>query len=574
MPARRVVMAQAFGGLFAAGGLLALTTLLLPAPTSRVGWGVAVPALVGLGWAVVLLVASRRLPFLLVRLTPPFGGVLVCVVAYFGGVELLAAYALLGFSVVVSAFYFFPWRAALLDLGVVGGGYVLLLALSGREDLDAVRGTMMVGTLGVTALFLALLQRAARRANEDAARSQARTRQVIDGSYDAFVSIDEQGRIQDWNPQAARLFGWTWEEAVGRDMADTIIPPALRGMHREGIKRFLATGEGRVLDKRLELTAVRRDGSEFPVGLTISALWSGDGYCFNAFIHDISDRKQAQEELSRLAAIVEESRDAVIGKNLDGTVTSWNKGAQRLYGYTAAEMCGKPISTLVPDGRDDEIPEILERLARGQAIEHYESVRQANDGRLIDVSLTISPIHDENGAVIGASSVARDITEQRRRVADLEEMSRTDFLTGLPNRRAWREELDRGVMRSMRNGRPLCVVLLDLDHFKDYNDQHGHPGGDELLKDAATSWRSCLRRSDLIGRYGGEEFAVLLPDCAPDDATLTVERIRQCTPNHQTCSAGIAYWDGSESAEGLIHRADAALYHAKRAGRDRAATAE
>jgi diguanylate cyclase (GGDEF)-like protein/PAS domain S-box-containing protein len=454
------------------------------------------------------------------------------------------------------------------------GGYVLLLALSGREDLAAVVGTMMVGTLGVTALFLALLQRAARRANEAAARSQERTRQVIDASYDAFVSIDEQGRIQDWNPQAERLFGWTREEAGGRDMADTIIPPAFRGMHREGMKRFLTTGEARVLDKRLEVAAVRRDGSEFPVELTISALWSGDGYCFNAFIHDISDRKQAQEELSRLAAIVAGSHDAVIGKNLDATITSWNKGAQRLYGYTPSEVCGMDISILVPDGRRDEVHRIMQRLKSGEAIEHYETVRQAKDGRLIDVSLTISPIHDENGAVIGASSVARDITEQRQLVAELEEMSRTDFLTGLPNRRAWREQLDREVMRAMGKGHPLCVVLLDLDRFKDYNDQHGHPGGDQLLKGAATSWRSCLRQSDLIGRYGGEEFAVLLPDCAPADATLIVERIRQCTPNHQTCSAGIAYWDGSESAEGLIHRADTALYQAKRAGRDRAATAE
>jgi diguanylate cyclase (GGDEF)-like protein len=155
----------------------------------------------------------------------------------------------------------------------------------------------------------------------------------------------------------------------------------------------------------------------------------------------------------------------------------------------------------------------------------------------------------------------------------LESMARTDDLTGLPNRRSWFEELPRELARGARYQRPVCVAMLDLDRFKDYNDRHGHLAGDRLLKEAAGAWRGALRETDRIARYGGEEFSIVLPDCTLEDAVQLVERLRMVTPGGETCSAGVAEWNGDEPPETLVRRADAALYEAKRIGRDRVVVA-
>ena len=158
-------------------------------------------------------------------------------------------------------------------------------------------------------------------------------------------------------------------------------------------------------------------------------------------------------------------------------------------------------------------------------------------------------------------------------LARLETVARTDDLTGLSNRRAWDEELPRELARARRERRPLCVAMLDLDRFKHFNDERGHQAGDRLLKQAAAAWREQLRTTDLIARYGGEEFAVVLPTCNLDEALPIVERLRGATPLGESCSAGIACWDGNETPDSLVARADAALYAAKEGGRDRTVVA-
>ena len=151
----------------------------------------------------------------------------------------------------------------------------------------------------------------------------------------------------------------------------------------------------------------------------------------------------------------------------------------------------------------------------------------------------------------------------------LEIAARTDDLTGLLNRRAWDEELGRELSRADRDAGTLCVAILDLDNFKLYNDAHGHQGGDRFLKQMAGAWMQTLRAGDILARYGGEEFAVALPGTDLEHAQQMLERLRECLPEGQTCSAGVCRWDGAESAESLTARADTALYSAKDAGRDR-----
>ena len=168
-----------------------------------------------------------------------------------------------------------------------------------------------------------------------------------------------------------------------------------------------------------------------------------------------------------------------------------------------------------------------------------------------------------------ASESAEIARERAGLMATLAEVARTDDLTGLPNRRAWDEALDRELARAHREGSSLCIGLADLDRFKVYNDDHGHQAGDRLLKQLAASWGVELRATDTLARYGGEEFALALPGCELADANLLIERLRASTPAGQTCSVGLVIWDGSETAEALFERADKALYVAKRQGRDR-----
>ncbi|GAA1808964.1 GGDEF domain-containing protein [Planosporangium flavigriseum] len=143
----------------------------------------------------------------------------------------------------------------------------------------------------------------------------------------------------------------------------------------------------------------------------------------------------------------------------------------------------------------------------------------------------------------------------------------------MPNRRAWDLELPRGIVMARRAGEKLAVAVVDLDHFKAYNDTHGHPTGDELLRQAAAAWRAELRKDDLLARYGGEEFTVMAIGLTQQQMTALVERLRAQTPFGQTFSAGIAEWDGSETPQRLVARADEALYKAKNAGRNRTVTA-
>jgi diguanylate cyclase (GGDEF)-like protein len=159
--------------------------------------------------------------------------------------------------------------------------------------------------------------------------------------------------------------------------------------------------------------------------------------------------------------------------------------------------------------------------------------------------------------------------ERAEFLSRLERVARTDDLTGLPNHRAWEEELPREVARASREDSPLCVAILDLDHFKDYNDRHGHQAGDLLLKEIAASWQQRLRATDVLARYGGEEFALALPGCLAVEAESLLERLREAMPHGETCSAGLAWWNGEESAQALFGRADSALYVAKARGRDR-----
>ena len=611
---------------------------------------------------------------------------------------------------------------------------------------------------------------------------EALTRAIVDGAQDAFVAIDGHGRITGWNRQAEATFGWPADEAVGRPLADTLIPERFRDAHRHGLERFLATGTGTVVGRRLELAALHRDGRELPIEMTISAVPRGDSHVFNAFLHDISDRKRAERYLAAQHAVsrvlaesstVDEARPAILaalgeslgwvlgrywsvrpgdahircdvawnapgvevpafdvatataafapgqglpgrvweagvpawvrdvgtdvnfpraaaaardgirgaiclpvlsGRNVLGAIelfarevrppdpellllladlgtqlgefTERKRAEQRVMDDTrdmatvaratqalsqstdpqvareaictaAREVGDAPVAILFePDGADrlvstamsgvavrelstptrDERSRLAAAFASGRPVVVVDALSDpAASSRLQALTGVRALLHQpvlSGGRAVGVLTIgwrtspgelsdhlsaaaallaahAAAAIERADLLGRLASQARTDPLTALPNRRMWDEQLPRELARARRDGRPLTVALFDLDHFGAYNERHGHPGGDRLLRETTAAWAAVVRDADVLARCGGEEFGLLLPDCSAGNALPVVERAREVLPDGQTCSAGVAQWDGQESAEQLVARADAALYAAKAAGRDRA----
>lgn len=275
-----------------------------------------------------------------------------------------------------------------------------------------------------------------RKLAEEALRaSEERNRSIIATALDAFIGMDAAGRITDWNKRAETTFGWTSQEVLGKVLADTIIPPAMREAHKKGLENFLATGKGPILGKHLELSALHRDGHEFPVELMVWPLRREGALHFNAFLRDVTERKQAQEVREYIAAIVDSSEDAIVGKTLDGVITSWNAGAKKIYGYSAEEVIGKHISLLVPAEMKSEIAELMQKLRRGESCTSFETVRVRKDGKRIHVSLSLSPIKEPGGAIVGVSAIARDITRQKEEQEALRQSQRqyVELVQGAPD---------------------------------------------------------------------------------------------------------------------------------------------
>jgi PAS domain S-box-containing protein len=261
-----------------------------------------------------------------------------------------------------------------------------------------------------------------KRAEKALRENEARKAAIMEASLDCIITMDHAGMITDFNPAAERTFGYRRAEVLGRELAEVIIPRDFRDQHRRGLANYLATGEGRVLNKRIELRGMKADGTEFPVELTIVPIRDGEQPAFTGYLRDITERKRSEEARAQLAAIVESSDDAIISKTLDGIITSWNTGAQKLYGYISEETVGKHISMLAPPEKRDEIAEVLAKIRSGGAIHNRETVRLTKDGRRIDVSLTVSPVKGSEGNIVGASTIARDISERKKAESTLREV--------------------------------------------------------------------------------------------------------------------------------------------------------
>jgi PAS domain S-box-containing protein len=248
--------------------------------------------------------------------------------------------------------------------------------------------------------------------------SEERYRLLVESASDyAIFMLDADGRILNWNAGAERLFGYQELEVVGELSSLLFTPEDVQsGIPDQKLRE--AADVGRAEDERWH---VCKDGSRFWASSFVRPVRGEDGSVrgFAKVTRDATELKRAEEDRAQLAAIVESSDDVIIGKTLEGTITSWNKGAEKIYGYSAEEAVGQPVSMLVPPERPNEIPRILESIRRGEKVDHFETMRVTKDGRKLDISLTVSPIRNSAGDIVGASTIARDITGRKEAEAEI-----------------------------------------------------------------------------------------------------------------------------------------------------------
>ena len=383
------------------------------------------------------------------------------------------------------------------------------------------------------------------------------------------------GTILRSNQAELDMLGYSREEYVGRNVTEFHVEPP----EAAEIRRRLQAGES-VRDFEVRLR--HRDGSIRHGLISAHARFEG-GRLVDAhrITRDITPRKHAEQQAARFRAIVDSATDAVIGKTLDGVITSWNPAAERMYGWASEEAVGQSIAMIVPPEQPDELPGILAQLHRGETVHHFETTRMRKDGTRLPVSVTVSPIRDERGRIIGASSIARDVSERKEDEARLQRAALHDALTNLPNRLFFAECVTRALERARREPRyRFAVFYLDLDDFKLVNDSLGHEAGDELLIGIAQRLITTLRPGDVVARLGGDEFTIMLEEVGDSgDVEHTAARIRETlAPPFRvagrdlvaTASIGAVLSASSHRrAEDLLRDADIAMYRAKALGHSR-----
>jgi PAS domain S-box-containing protein len=257
---------------------------------------------------------------------------------------------------------------------------------------------------------------ARKRAEEELRKRSEWLRITLASIGDAVISTDVEGRITFLNGVAEFLTGWLEREAMGRPLAEVFQIVNERTREPGPNPALRALREGTVVGLANHTILIARDGTERPIDDSAAPIRDDSGTAVGAVLvfRDVTDRRRAEEAQARLAAIVESSQDAIISKTLDGVIRSWNAGAERVFGYAPEEAIGRSITLIIPPDRRDEEYEILARISQGERIEHFETIRVSKQGRLIDISLTVSPIRAREGRIIGASKIARDITDRKR----------------------------------------------------------------------------------------------------------------------------------------------------------------
>jgi len=425
-------------------------------------------------------------------------------------------------------------------------------------------------------------QRRVERERDAAARRLAG---ILDIAADAIVSMDADHRIRLFNQGAEATFGYRAQDVIG-ERIEMLLPGAARELHTKHVEGFAAGGESaRFMNRRQTISGRRKSGESFPAEATISRLDVNGEIAFTAVLRDITERRHAENELERsrqfTEAILESVVEGIFGLDREGRVAFANSAALQLLGYSNEELVDRDLHSIIHHRRADGTPYPHSECPVHASLEDDRVRRCDSDvywranGTSLPVEFTVTPFHIE-GRVEGAVVVFRDISQRKRDEARLRELSQVDELTGLLNRRGFVARADQAIAQARRSGARCTLLFIDLDFFKPINDQYGHLAGDEALREVAHILRSAFRESDVLARYGGDEFVVLAT--GTDDASAVGkirERLRARVDARNadpaslfplSMSVGGTLIDpaGPAALDELLRQADAALYEEKR----------
>lgn len=466
---------------------------------------------------------------------------------------------------------------------VQGRHAAYVLAIVEAPRLPALRNAVLA-EFAVGALLIVLAAAAMARAMRQR-REQARERQRLDAiaqsMEEGLYVLDRDGRASFVNQAALTQLGYASGEVLGRMAHDVFHNHAFnQHLPLERCPIFRTTREGEPYDGVEEFRA--RNGRVFPAEVHSRPLLEGGRVTGAVTVfRDISAQRAAEAHTRLLVSALQAARNAIVITDSDARIEWANPAFEQLTGYTLDESLGRRPADLVKSGKQDDAfyTQLWKTVLAGDTW-HGELINRRKDGSLYHEELTITPVPDDDGVIRHFVAVKHDISARKQHEEVLVAQATTDALTGLPNRRHFLAHLDDELARLRRfPEHGAALLMLDLDRFKRVNDAHGHAVGDRVLRHFAQVLRDALRKTDLAGRLGGEEFAVLLTGVDLDSARDFADRLRQRVADahvtldtgtlRYTVSIGVALIAPADTADDLLARADAALYSAKQAGRNR-----